>query len=222
MTRRQFIASTLLRVVYGLALSIGIAWFFSLAQYHRWGPVTNLEPPRWPVSVPDDWPKSPTRCEVASQIGSTSYYASTVSREFEPQSDHAAKTRSDYNVSAGSSGWPFRCMQSESRQVMREVDGIPTANEYTRVDVPFAPLMAYADVPLRPLFPGLMANTAFYAALLGFAAWLTYRLRTWLRTRKGLCPECKYPFGVSPCCTECGRDISRWSKIAPTSETRPT
>jgi hypothetical protein len=59
-------------------------------------------------------------------------------------------------------------------------------------------------LPLRPLWPGFAVNTVFYAAIL----WLLFAgvgfARRRRRIRRGLCPACAYPVGVSPVCTECG------------------
>jgi hypothetical protein len=59
-------------------------------------------------------------------------------------------------------------------------------------------------IPLKPIWPGFAINTIFYAAML----WLLFvtpgAARRWRRRRRGLCPNCAYPVGQSPTCTECG------------------
>jgi len=65
-------------------------------------------------------------------------------------------------------------------------------------------------LPLRPIFPGFLINTIFYAAFLWLLFAIPFTLRRRLRLRRGHCPHCDYPFGDSPTCTECGRDLSRW------------
>jgi hypothetical protein len=63
-------------------------------------------------------------------------------------------------------------------------------------------------LPYRPLWSGLVANTLFYAALVGLLLVGTrHRLRA-LRLRHGLCPTCKYPIGTSGVCTECGASLA--------------
>jgi hypothetical protein len=60
-------------------------------------------------------------------------------------------------------------------------------------------------LPLRPVWPGLLVNVAFYAAgwfllLRGHRA-----IRRKLRTRRGLCPQCAYDMRNTPhTCPECG------------------
>src|SRR5439155_10389402 len=62
-------------------------------------------------------------------------------------------------------------------------------------------------LPLAPTWPGFAINTMFYAATLWllFAA-VRFVCRLFIRGRikRGLCPACAYPIGVSPMCTECG------------------
>lgn len=60
--------------------------------------------------------------------------------------------------------------------------------------------------PTRPLWPGFLLNTLFYAALLGLLLSLP-ALRRQIRRRRCLCPACAYPMGNSPVCTECGREL---------------
>ncbi len=60
------------------------------------------------------------------------------------------------------------------------------------------------ELPARPNPAGLAVDGLFYAG----ALWLLTRLRSILaralRERRGVCPNCAYPAGVSPVCTECG------------------
>ena len=63
---------------------------------------------------------------------------------------------------------------------------------------------------LRPIFPGFVVNTLFYAALWGailFASRGAWRAFTrWRRSRRGLCPRCAYDLAGSSAhgCPECG------------------
>ncbi|MEO1008498.1 MAG: hypothetical protein AAFX79_08020 [Planctomycetota bacterium] len=60
-------------------------------------------------------------------------------------------------------------------------------------------------MPILPYWPGLFANTAFYAALV-FLPWTTLRWRRIARRRKrGLCVACNYELGEAVVrCPECG------------------
>ena len=63
-------------------------------------------------------------------------------------------------------------------------------------------------LPYAPVWTGLIANTLLYAVawLVAFVAWLqaaSFRGR-W-RIARALCPNCGYPTGTNPICTECGK-----------------
>lgn len=62
-------------------------------------------------------------------------------------------------------------------------------------------------LPMRPIPLGFAVNTVVYgaAAWLAFALPLAWRRRR--RIRRGWCPECAYPIGTSPVCTECGAPL---------------
>jgi hypothetical protein len=70
--------------------------------------------------------------------------------------------------------------------------------------------------PYGPLWPGLIINTIFYAAVV----WLMIRgpietRRRW-RERRGTCGACGYPRGESSVCTECGSDLTgSWGSPQP-------
>jgi hypothetical protein len=68
-------------------------------------------------------------------------------------------------------------------------------------------------LPLRPIWPGFLANTVLYAAITLLLIQATFSLRRYLRARRGLCPDCSYPIADSPVCTECGRPLSRHTAV---------
>ncbi|GIK20494.1 MAG: hypothetical protein AMXMBFR77_26120 [Phycisphaerales bacterium] len=64
----------------------------------------------------------------------------------------------------------------------------------------------YVWLPYGPIWPGLLFNTLFYAAI-----WLAFftglaAVRTARRIRRGLCPVCRYDLRSLPqrACPECG------------------
>ena len=59
-------------------------------------------------------------------------------------------------------------------------------------------------LPYEPIWPGLVINTLFYAAILWLLIPGPFALRRFLRVRRGLCTACAYPMGESSVCTECG------------------
>ena len=61
-------------------------------------------------------------------------------------------------------------------------------------------------LPVRPIWPGLAANTLFYAGV----SWLLICgpfLRRVIRVKRGRCPACAYPMGPSDVCSECGKAL---------------
>jgi hypothetical protein len=66
----------------------------------------------------------------------------------------------------------------------------------------------------RLVWPGFAINTLFYGAIL----WLLFAgvgfVKRRRRVKRGLCPACAYPVGVSPVCTECGRVVVRAAHAA--------
>jgi hypothetical protein len=70
-------------------------------------------------------------------------------------------------------------------------------------------------LPLVPLWPGFLLNSLLYAATAApLMLYIANRMRaalTWmrglLRLKRGLCPMCGYPVGLSNVCTECGTAI---------------
>ena len=66
-------------------------------------------------------------------------------------------------------------------------------------------------LPYRPIWLGLIVNTLAYATVLIAIMWMWFATRSKLRLRRGWCPSCKYPIGVSEVCTECGVELAEWA-----------
>jgi len=64
-----------------------------------------------------------------------------------------------------------------------------------------------ATLPIKPVWPGFIINTLFYAGLLWLLFTTLFAARRALRRRRGLCEKCAYPIGTSPVCTECGAAV---------------
>jgi hypothetical protein len=114
-------------------------------------------------------------------------------------------------------GWPFTCLWSERHGRLQVLSGASTWSSASfmpllgGLDVGLPAWSAYEtrDLPLRPIWPRMIANTLFYACLswLVFAAPFAVRRR--LRVHRGRCPFCAYPVGANFVCTECGQPIAR-------------
>jgi hypothetical protein len=79
-------------------------------------------------------------------------------------------------------------------------------------DPPLAPqpwLNEARPFPFRPIWPGFVINTLFYADILWLLIPGPFALRRFLRLKRGLCLKCAYPMGESSVCSECGRDLPK-------------
>lgn len=76
----------------------------------------------------------------------------------------------------------------------------------------------WGRLPLTPIWPGFLANTAFYAGVLALPVFALPALRRTRRRRKGLCPRCAYDLRETPDdhpCPECGTTPARKQSISP-------
>lgn len=113
-------------------------------------------------------------------------------------------------VSARAAGWPWLCMSSTRTQ---EADAAAPVVRGARPLIPATIYKTAASdpdrgaLPLIPIWPGLLANTAAFALfwlLVLFAIPLTRRA---IRARRGQCINCGYDLHATPSgnpCPECG------------------
>ncbi len=115
--------------------------------------------------------------------------------------------RFDYEVSSGAFGYPMLALRWEmvyySEPPEIEPDALLALRQQHRG---LLKLSKNLWLPTLPIWPGLLFNTLFYAAIwfaffTGLAA-----LRTARRLRRGLCPVCRYDLRGLPqrACPECG------------------
>ena len=62
-------------------------------------------------------------------------------------------------------------------------------------------------LPLTPIWKGFLYNSLVYFAILVALLLVPWLVRRWIRLKRGLCPRCAYPIGVSDRCTECGAPL---------------
>jgi hypothetical protein len=105
------------------------------------------------------------------------------------------------------SGWPLRCV--ESRRVGTEIDGKRASIDQlpawmSGIRVPEKVASGSRDLPLVPLWPGFLVDTAFW----GGAAFLVWSVpgfvRRGVRRRRGRCVRCGYELKGLAVCPECG------------------
>ncbi len=128
----------------------------------------------------------------------------------------------DGNYRGVRAGWVLTLQSSDAEWIFEAMSGWPMlAMNYRSTDGGRAGGTIVADVitinkrtvlgpdafPLRPIWPGFAANTVFYAAILWLLIPGPFVLRRFVRQRRGLCPACAYPMGLSSTCTECGKPL---------------
>lgn len=109
-------------------------------------------------------------------------------------------------------GWP--CLSVGGAIVVDDSEGVlqgrtVEAIARTPLTVPQAPWDSRI-LPLRPLWPGFLANSLLYSGvllLLAMSPFAQRRFIRYLRLQRGLCPSCAYPMGGSEVCSECGRAL---------------
>ena len=117
-------------------------------------------------------------------------------------------------------GWPLRALRAEWRargatpESLRaslhlhlglEIQWMPNP-ELVGPGLPLA-------LPVRPIVPGFVFNTLFYAGILWVLIYSPFALRRFIRRRRALCPSCGYAVGQSTVCTECGKALRKGSVV---------
>jgi len=120
------------------------------------------------------------------------------------------------NVYVVCAGWPLACTSATYWEVVASSTSRPTPRWEIGIPAPamLHPSTAYGMfvprvIPLSPRWPGLLLDTAFYAAILWTAFVGRSALVRTLRRRAGRCAVCGYDLrGLQPGvkCPECGGD----------------
>lgn len=108
------------------------------------------------------------------------------------------------------SGWPLVCMVSVSSAywpnhsdvVHGVVSGVPLGKN--RQGTYGRPML----LPIKPIWRGLLVNTALYATFIWFVIVVLIRLRNSILRKCGLCIHCRYKVRDLLVCPECGSDFS--------------
>jgi hypothetical protein len=167
----------------------------------------------WPVTPPDPWPA----VTQWSQEGSYANRRQTAWSQNQTQS-------TTHQMQVDFYGWPFPALRRT--QLWASQDHSPRWSPKQSVGGAGAPgasggTSRFVDTGLAPHWPGVVANPL----LLALITWLVcvapiilgHRLRRALRIRRGLCPACGYPAGVSGVCSECGVDLPTRSALPRTA-----
>lgn len=112
-------------------------------------------------------------------------------------------------LSTAAAGIPLVCMASETDR-----QAISTGSNSGAMSMRYQQCWAWlirkpgllVVIPLRPIWPNLLADSAFFGFILASPFVIQSRRRT-RRLRRGLCPRCAYDLQGEPTrpCPECGR-----------------
>jgi hypothetical protein len=200
----------------GALATVVVAWACALSR-----PSLNfnlIAASEWPARVPHDWP-APYSLALEYRGAGTRRVelGAPLSRVAAPRLGSERSISVTHNVAEGvnlevsQAGWPWLSLQSTRKSVTTLQAGQQRigADDWLSLPIPqrFMTGPGDATLPLHPLLPGFLLNTAFYATLL-FTLFTTPRLiRRHLRRRKHHCPTCNYNLrGLAPTspCPECG------------------
>ena len=111
-------------------------------------------------------------------------------------------------------GWPLPSFRCRTVLVVRPIGGAAPTVEPLRggIELPLqwdsAGRQRPRFLPVRPIWPGLVINTVFWAAVAALLLAVAQRLRAARRFERGRCPRCGYVLhhDYRRACPECGRN----------------
>ncbi len=185
----------------GAVVNVAVAW--GCARWSCWldmilAPVNLVTTPApaglWLDNVPQSWPDKP----AYAVTGGTGWYLFT--DQVWPLDSEDVFLLNEFRFGVPTKS--LACYKLSAHAPRRWTHSWRYAIGRFGGDYPF---------PLRPIWPGFAVNTLFYAGLLWLLTLIPgpFALRRLIRVRRGLCPLCKYPIGVSAVCTECGKELPK-------------
>ncbi len=153
-------------------------------------------------------------------------YGQHVSHEFGVRTDVFDSLRGNYNrlfARRHRAGFPFPCLDGGMWDVI-PAKPLKPFGETERVESITAWLLQKSGptdviaLPLKPLWPGLMANIAAFGCAWWLLRFAPFALRSAWRKRRALCPTCGYNLrgAFDAGCPECG-----WRRDNQTSSPDP-
>ncbi len=196
----------------GVVVTVLVAWILpgpTQSAYHRAGSVK----PDWPMLVPEDWPSEPntsfrriyrTQTFIVHSVvrNKPSNFDGYWAREFQQGWPFRALVRYDASkytpngTRTGSSGW------IELK--------LPTLHAGLTVPPQWLPALLTPDrpLPIKPLWPGFVANTIVWGSIPCTFMVAAGHLQRRRRARRGLCVQCAYPIADLKICPECGKAVA--------------
>ncbi len=202
-------------VLAGALASIAVAWCIEIHVAYRGVPNSQTQ-----VNfIEYDGSESICFCMNARQFGYREYLLGFDLKNGHPEIDIWPSTTipswvrrpnhlTDRSTGTYAYGFPLPCLKWEYVSAHFDVTGV-TPDQTTLYHVFPLTLSSRpltARLPLRPILPGLLLNTLFYATLFS-NPYLLRQSRRHLRLRRGHCPACNYNLlnDFTKPCPECGR-----------------
>lgn len=192
----------------GAMCTVVIAWVLPIL-FRSKVEASLLDPMPWPIALPADWPTQPTNPHFSRSRAMTS-----IRYERDTLHDQAQRR---FILDETRCGWPFRALT--------RFEGHSTAVGWTHTDVAEwselslsvwhsglsvvapsrPPSRSFGEpLPIKPLWPGFLANSLFYASIPWLLMFGVSTLKRRRRARRGLCVQCAYPIAGLNLCPECG------------------
>ena len=188
---RRPLLTILIFLLAGAVVNVGVAWTITAVPKWRRRATSEIKV-EWPRPVPDHWPERANHRILIRNFG----------WRYDQYQDIWNGVFVIHIVSAG---WPCLALESEYW-----IDGPKRVRSPWGITLPldifgFGP-RSFKKLPGRPIWPGFLFNTLFYAAILWLVIPGPFALRRLIRRRRGLCPACGYDLrhGEHEACPECG------------------
>lgn len=177
-------------VILGVFLSLVAAW--ARAAVPLQGGlmlIPPIQPREWPRPAPNGWGE-PSRLTIHTHVGAVHHVYT---------GDAVQGNRLLENMDVYAFGWPLECVEATT------VYGGARFASQTYGALQIGPI----SLPVRPIWPGLIANALVYACAIAGVRYGVPALRRRWRGRRGQCLACGYDLqGVEATgCPECGVKI---------------
>lgn len=209
----------------GVVMTVAVAWacarwsHYSSHLGEQMHPVSEVE---WPRHMRDLWPPPKEATEelgigvlgIAVGVSIKEVYSERGVIERRGRFEYRAYPPGTLNLTVYDFGFPVRSMRYVTHGCVSPVpperyDQLGRAAEAAGFRSGFR-LSKVPGVRVLPLWP-IPAGFALDTLIFGTGAWVLVatprRLRRGIRRRRGKCPACGYPVGVSDDCTECGEPV---------------
>ena len=204
----------LLGAIVSVAVACGCAGFMAVGIGNSLPVLASEHPPRWRFRIYERWGATRISSEVHREEMAGDPACFVVRKDLIPRWSRLntpptkAEATSPFSdiVIEDARGWPLVSMKSTVMRIVKgkaQFGGISLPHNHRYPDV-FRSIRA---LPTEPLWIGFALNALFYSVAPRVLYRAPFALRGWLRLRRGQCPVCAYPIGVSPVCTECGKPV---------------